>query len=73
MKQHDLYFIKRADARKALLFIRDEVTPAVILSDEKLTFFTCHWINFIEQVIILQHVNADKPVFNMEEGRNGAL
>jgi hypothetical protein len=65
MRQHDLYFLKREDARKAFIFIRDEVTPFVTLSDEKLTFFTCCWVNFIEQVIILQHVNVDRPVFNM--------
>ena len=64
MRQHDLYFLKQEDARNALIFIRDEVTPLVTLSDHRITFFTSCSLNLVEQMVILHRVNVDIPVFN---------
>ena len=67
MKQHDLYFFRQEDARKALNFINSVITSQVSLADEKVTFFTPRALNLLEQVAVLQHINTYKPMFNVCE------
>jgi hypothetical protein len=66
MKRHDLYFFTPKDANSALMFIGDKVTCQVVLSDNKVVFFTQKALNLFEQVTILQHINTYRPMFNME-------
>ncbi len=66
MKRHDLYFFTVKDANNALVFIGDKVTCQVVLSDDKVVFFTRKALDLFEQVTILQHINTYRPVFNME-------
>jgi len=67
VKRHDLFFLKQGDARKALWFIENVLASRAILSDYSVTFFTPQALNLIEQVIILQHINTYRPMFNMSE------
>jgi hypothetical protein len=66
MKRHDLYFFTAKDANNALVFIGDKVTCQVVLSDDKVVFFTRKALDLFEQVTILQHINTYRPVFNRE-------
>jgi len=66
MKRHDLYFFTLKDANNALLFIGNKVTRQVVLSDDKVVFFTQKSLNLFEQVSILQYINTYRPMFNME-------
>jgi hypothetical protein len=67
MYQHELYFLGQHDAHRAYIYILANITRNLEKSNGKIIFSTVERLNYITQVVILQHVNCYDVNFNRQD------